>query len=164
MWYRIVESKLGRLAIAGANGEISAARIGDDDKALEAEILYMFPEAVMDLETPSVTAIADSVVDLIDNPHASHNIPLSLKGTAFQKKVWDALCAIPTGRTVTYTTIAREIGEEKAVRAVANACGANPVAVMVPCHRVLRSDGGIGGYRWGVERKRQLLANEAVAQ
>src|SRR5262249_59502829 len=97
----------------------------------------------------------------IENPEAGLHLDLDIYGTPFQRRVWDALCAIPSGRTVTYSALAHRIGEPDAVRAVANACAANALALAIPCHRVIRSDGTISGYGWGVERKRALIAREA---
>jgi AraC family transcriptional regulator of adaptative response/methylated-DNA-[protein]-cysteine methyltransferase len=102
------------------------------------------------------------VVGLVEAPGQSLDLPLDIRGTAFQERVWQALRAIPPGRTATYSEIARAVGHPKAVRAVAQACAANPLAVAVPCHRVVRADGDLSGYRWGVERKRELIAREAA--
>jgi AraC family transcriptional regulator of adaptative response/methylated-DNA-[protein]-cysteine methyltransferase len=103
------------------------------------------------------------VVGFIEAPKVGFDLPLDVRGTAFQERVWRALRRIPTGATATYGDIARRIGVPKAVRAVAQACAANPLAVAIPCHRVVRSDGGVSGYRWGVERKRALLRREKAA-
>jgi AraC family transcriptional regulator of adaptative response/methylated-DNA-[protein]-cysteine methyltransferase len=102
-------------------------------------------------------------VGFVEAPNRGLDLPLDVRGTAFQQRVWQALCEIPAGVTASYTEIAQRIGLPKAVRAVAQACGANALAVAIPCHRVVRNDGGISGYRWGVERKRALLAREADA-
>jgi O-6-methylguanine DNA methyltransferase len=99
----------------------------------------------------------------IENPAAGLDLELDIYGTPFQRRVWDALCGIPAGRTVTYAALASRIGEPGSARAVANACAANAIALAIPCHRVIRSDGTLSGYRWGVERKRALLAREAQA-
>jgi AraC family transcriptional regulator of adaptative response/methylated-DNA-[protein]-cysteine methyltransferase len=100
-------------------------------------------------------------VALVEEPRRGLDLPLDIRGTAFQQRVWQALREVPPGSTATYTAIAARIGEPAAVRAVANACGANPVAVAVPCHRIVRRGGGLGGYRWGLERKKALLEREA---
>ena len=102
------------------------------------------------------------VVGLVEAPGQRLDLPLDIRGTAFQQRVWAALQAIPPGKTATYTEIARAIGQPKAVRAVAQACGANPLAIAIPCHRVVRADGDLSGYRWGVERKRKLIDREAA--
>lgn len=109
----------------------------------------------------SITAATQQLQELLDRPTTQWTIPLDLQGTDFQKQVWAAISEIPAGQTVTYQQLAISIGRKSSVRAVASACGANPVAIVVPCHRVLRSDGGLGGYRWGLQRKQQLLAREA---
>ena len=103
-----------------------------------------------------------AVVGLVEAPGQRLDLPLDIRGTAFQQQVWQALRAIPPGRTATYTEIAKAVGRPKAVRAVAQACAANPLAVAIPCHRVVRTDGDLSGYRWGVERKRKLLDREAA--
>jgi AraC family transcriptional regulator, regulatory protein of adaptative response / methylated-DNA-[protein]-cysteine methyltransferase len=102
------------------------------------------------------------VVGLVEAPALGLDLPLDIRGTAFQQRVWQALRAIPPGTTASYSDIAERIGSPRSVRAVAQACGANPLAVAIPCHRVVRSDGALSGYRWGVERKRALLAREAA--
>jgi AraC family transcriptional regulator of adaptative response/methylated-DNA-[protein]-cysteine methyltransferase len=102
------------------------------------------------------------VVGLVEAPALGHDLPLDVRGTAFQQRVWQALCEIPAGATVTYGEIATRIGAPGAVRAVANACAGNALAVVIPCHRVVRRDGGLSGYRWGVERKRVLLERESA--
>ncbi len=103
-----------------------------------------------------------TVVGLVEAPGQNLDLPLDIRGTAFQQRVWQALRAIPSGRTSTYAEIAQALGHPKAARAVAQACAANPLAVAIPCHRVVRADGGLSGYRWGVERKRKLLDREAT--
>jgi AraC family transcriptional regulator of adaptative response/methylated-DNA-[protein]-cysteine methyltransferase len=103
------------------------------------------------------------VVGFVEAPRVGLDLPLDLRGTAFQQRVWQALREIPAGRTMSYTEVARRIGAPKSVRAVAQACAANPLAVAIPCHRVVRNDGALAGYRWGVERKRALLEREADA-
>lgn len=112
-------------------------------------------------DDPAFADLVAQVVGLVDQPSRGLNLPLDLRGTAFQQRVWQALREIPPGSTVSYAELARRIGRPQAVRAVANACAANSLAVAVPCHRVVRRDGDLSGYRWGVERKRALLAREA---
>ena len=108
-------------------------------------------------------ATVAAVIGFVEAPERGLELPLDITGTAFQQRVWQALRAIPTGRTASYADIAAAIGAPRAVRAVASACKSNPVALVIPCHRIVRSDGGISGYRWGVERKRALVAREATA-
>jgi AraC family transcriptional regulator, regulatory protein of adaptative response / methylated-DNA-[protein]-cysteine methyltransferase len=163
MWYRFCDSSLGRLAIAGTEAGISAIRIGGDDAFLLEELRLMFHDAVPREGGPEVDALTAEAARAIEDAMIAHALPLDLRGSTFQHKVWEALQRIPAGETVTYSELAHRIGAESAVRAVANACGANPVAVVIPCHRVVRADGGLSGYRWGLERKQQLLAQEAGA-
>ena len=111
---------------------------------------------------PEFERMVARVVGLVEAPGQRLDLPLDIRGTAFQQRVWAALRAIPPGKTATYTEIARAIGQPKAVRAVAQACGANPLAIAIPCHRVVRADGDLSGYRWGVERKRKLIDREAA--
>jgi AraC family transcriptional regulator, regulatory protein of adaptative response / methylated-DNA-[protein]-cysteine methyltransferase len=122
-----------------------------------------FPKARLVGGDPAFEQLVAKVVGFIEAPQRGLDLPLHVRGTAFQQKVWRALRKIRPGKTASYAEIAARIGEPKAVRAVAQACGANPVAVAIPCHRVVRRDGALSGYRWGVERKRALLAKEAAA-
>ena len=123
-----------------------------------------FPKANLIADEAELDETLALVVRHIDSPGARFDVPLDLRGTAFQQQVWQALREVPAGATANYTEIARRIGLPKAVRAVAQACGANPLAVVVPCHRILRLGGGLSGYRWGVERKRALLAREKAVR
>ncbi len=134
--------------------------LGDEPEALVRALEDRFPRAELTGGDPAFDALVARVVALVDGRDGPE-LPLDLRGTAFQRRVWDALRRIPAGKTSTYAEIAAAIGEPTSSRAVAQACGANPVAVVVPCHRVVRSDGGISGYRWGVDRKRALLARES---
>ncbi|MFL6551236.1 MAG: methylated-DNA--[protein]-cysteine S-methyltransferase, partial [Povalibacter sp.] len=111
----------------------------------------------------SCEKLVAKVIGFVEAPALGLDLPLDVRGTAFQQRVWEALRAIPAGETVSYTEMAKRIGAPKAVRAIAQACAANPVAVAIPCHRVVRNDGALSGYRWGVERKRALLDREKVA-
>ena len=136
--------------------------LGDDPEALVRELQDRFPRAGFEGADPAFERMVAEVVGLIEAPGQRLDLPLDIRGTAFQQRVWAALCAIPAGETATYREIARAIGQPKAVRAVAQACAANPLAVAIPCHRVVRTDGDVSGYRWGVERKRELIAREAA--
>jgi AraC family transcriptional regulator of adaptative response/methylated-DNA-[protein]-cysteine methyltransferase len=120
-----------------------------------------FPEAILQDNDPEFTSITSQVLAFLDTPGGKWSLPLDLQGTAFQKRVWAALQTIPTGSTASYADIAKKIGNPKAARAVAQACAANPVAVVVPCHRVVHSNGDLGGYRDGIQRKRALLEQES---
>lgn len=159
MQFTTAPSSLGTVLVARSAQGVSAVLLGDDRAELEREIVLRFPDATRsdDAET---TALARRVVDVIESPSRGDDLPLDLQGTAFQRDVWNALRAIPAGRTATYAEVAERIGRPAAVRAVGQACGANNVAVLVPCHRVVRGDGSLSGYRWGVERKRALLERE----
>lgn len=161
--YAIGESSLGDVLVAQSARGVVAILLGDDRTELEAELARRFAASDVthadDAQVPGLAA----VIALIENPQAGADLALDIRGTAFQKRVWKALCDIPCGTTRSYTDIARRIGAPRAVRAVAGACAANALAVAIPCHRVLRQDGALSGYRWGIARKRALLAREAVA-
>jgi AraC family transcriptional regulator of adaptative response/methylated-DNA-[protein]-cysteine methyltransferase len=122
-----------------------------------------FPAAAVIAEDAGLKGWADRIVRFITAPDQNLDLPLDIRGTAFQARVWRALQKIPLGKTASYSEIAAALGQPKAVRAVAQACAANKLALIVPCHRVIRSDGDLGGYRWGLERKRELLARERAA-
>ena len=155
--FAIGKCSLGSLLVAQSDRGVCAILIGDDADALTRDLRGRFPEVVQgDVPVAKVAAFVDSRARGLD-------LPLDLRGTAFQRRVWQALQKIPAGKTASYTDIADRIGSPAAVRAVAQACAANPIAVAIPCHRVVRSDGALSGYRWGVERKRALLEREARA-
>ncbi len=154
---------LGHVLVAATERGVCAILLGDEPDALLRDLQDRFPKAALtggDAEFEATVALA---IGLVEAPGAAPALPLDIGGTAFQQRVWQALRAIPPGRTATYAEIARAIGMPKAARAVALACGANPIAVAVPCHRVVRQDGGLSGYRWGVARKRALLDRERDA-
>jgi AraC family transcriptional regulator of adaptative response/methylated-DNA-[protein]-cysteine methyltransferase len=151
---------LGRVLVATTSRGVCAILLGDDPKRLFADLERRFPHATVRTGDASTKAIAARVVKMIDTGIVATNLPLDLIGTAFQQRVWRALRDIPPGATTTYGEIAERIGARFAARAVGTACGQNPLAVVVPCHRVLRSDGGLGGYRWGIGRKTKLLGRE----
>lgn len=164
--YSIVTSPLGRLLVAATDRGVAAVLPGDRDEVLVRELRAQFPDAGLarvDRGDAWLRDLVRRVAEEVRRPGQGASIPLDLHGTAFQWKVWQALTAIPAGETRTYTEVARRIGRPRAVRAVASACAANRVAVVVPCHRVLRRDGSLGGYRWGLPRKRALLAREGRA-
>lgn len=162
--FATAESSLGCVLIAQSHRGICAILLGDDRKTLVEELRSRFPAAVAagadcgDRELDSVIA---RVVGLVEAPARDQNLALDLRGTAFQRRVWQALRSIPPGTTVSYADVAARIGAPRALRAVAQACAANTLAVAIPCHRVVRRDGSLSGYRWGDERKRTLLAREA---
>lgn len=158
--YSMVATGLGRLLVAVTERGVCAVRFGDSSRELVTELRREFPLAEFEEEATGDSALIERVVACADGHAVDPDIPLDIRGTAFQAKVWATLRKIPRGETRTYAEIADAIHEPKAVRAVANACASNPVAVLVPCHRVVRSDGAMGGYRWGWERKQQLLQRE----
>jgi len=161
--YAARKTPLGPLQVAATPRGICAAAFGRSKAAVARGLLARFPGARLISGGGGIARLAARVARLILRPAADPGLPLDLRGTAFQLGVWNALRRIPPGRTATYAGIARRAGRPGAVRAVAAACAANPVAVVVPCHRVIRSNGELSGYRWGVKRKRMLLAREAVA-
>jgi AraC family transcriptional regulator of adaptative response/methylated-DNA-[protein]-cysteine methyltransferase len=137
--------------------------MGDDPLQLARDLQDQFPKADLVGDESGYEDLVAQVIGLIERPGVGLDLPLDIRGTAFQRRVWQALQQIPVGTTASYADIAKEIGMPKAVRAVAQACGANTLAVAIPCHRVIRNDGTLSGYRWGVERKRALLEREAHA-
>ena len=138
-------------------------RLGDSDSELVAELHREFPIADARQDASLLQDVASRVVDCVNGSEAHPDIPLDIRGTAFQAKVWETLRRIPRGETRSYAQIAQAMKQPKAVRAVARAIARNPVAVIVPCHRVVRSDGSLGGYRWGLKRKEELLRSEKSA-
>ena len=159
--YGIGQSSLGRVLAAASDRGICAILLGDDDAELVGLLESRFPNALMIAADADFQDNVAQVVALVEEPARGLALPLDIRGTAFQRRVWQALQAIPAGETRSYAELARAVGEPKAARAVAAACAANKIAVAVPCHRVVRGDGALSGYRWGVERKRSLLAREA---
>lgn len=158
--YTIAPCPLGFVLAAATERGICAIRLGSDPKALAAELRQDFPNSVVHAADPMLEKCVKTVVQQINSPNERVDLPLDIRGTAFQQRVWQALRQIPPGKTTTYSRLAEQIGQPDAVRAVAGACAANPVAVVIPCHRVVRSNGELSGYRWGPERKRQLLERE----
>ncbi|KPG95432.1 cysteine methyltransferase [Pseudomonas sp. RIT-PI-q] len=154
-------SSLGILMLAFSNEGLCALLLGDDLAALEHDLAQRFPGKPTPQRDEGLSPALELTLRHLENPHTALDLPLDLIGSVFQRRVWEALQKIPVGQTASYQDIARQLGQPKAYRAVANACGANPMAVIVPCHRVLRQDGSLGGYRRGLERKRQLLDREA---
>ncbi|WP_210215317.1 bifunctional DNA-binding transcriptional regulator/O6-methylguanine-DNA methyltransferase Ada [Lichenihabitans psoromatis] len=161
--FAIGECSLGSILVAQSLKGICAILLGDDPDQLARDLQDRFPKADLMGGHRGFEAIVASVVGLVDGPATALDLPLDVRGTAFQQRVWQALRDIPVGSTASYAEIARRIGLPQAVRAVARACGANAIAVAIPCHRVVRTDGALSGYRWGVQRKRALLDKEAAA-
>ncbi len=159
--FAVGECSLGAILVASTAKGVAAILIGDDPDALTRDLQDQFPNAHLVGGDAAFEALVARVVGFVEAPHIGLDLPLDVRGTAFQQRVWRALRDIPLGATATYTDIAARIGSPKAVRAVAGACAANTLAVAIPCHRVIRHDGSLSGYRWGVERKRDLLTREA---
>lgn len=159
--FAIGECALGSVLVAASARGVCAISLGDDPEALVRDLQDRFPNAELIGGDEDFEKLVARVVGFVEKPNGKFDLPLDVRGTAFQQRVWEALRKIPAGSTASYTEIARRIGAPKSVRAVAGACAANPVAIAIPCHRVVRSDGGLSGYRWGVERKRALLEREA---
>jgi AraC family transcriptional regulator of adaptative response/methylated-DNA-[protein]-cysteine methyltransferase len=153
---------LGSILVAASERGVCAILLGDDPQALVRDLEDRFPRArLCGGDAPFERWVA-AVVGFVEAPRLGLELPLDIRGTAFQQRVWQALRSIPVGSTASYQQIAEVVGDPRAVRAVARACAANPLAVAIPCHRVVRRDGGLAGYRWGVERKRALLRREAT--
>lgn len=151
---------LGCVAVAATSRGLCMIALGNERENLEKRVRDRFPSAALEETEVAFSAMVRQVVQLIGSPQRPWDLPLDIHGTAFQRKVWNALRRIPVGDTATYTEIAEAIGQPNASRAVARACATNPLAIAIPCHRVVRKDGSLSGYRWGIERKRQLLEEE----
>ena len=162
--FALGQCSLGAILVAQSARGICAILLGDDAEALLRDLQDRFPKAELIGADSGFEQLVAQVVGLIEAPSLGLQLPLDVRGTAFQERVWQALREIPPGSTVSYAELAARIGSPKAVRAVGSACGANPLAVAIPCHRVLRSNGDLSGYRWGLERKRALLLREAQGQ
>jgi AraC family transcriptional regulator, regulatory protein of adaptative response / methylated-DNA-[protein]-cysteine methyltransferase len=152
---------LGRLLVAATERGLCAVRLGDSDEQLADELRREFPHAEIQLDEGRLMPWVQTIVEYLDGQRTRLDMPLDVRATAFQWQVWQALRDIPYGDTASYSEIARAIGKPGSARAVANACANNPVALAIPCHRVVHQDGDISGYRWGTERKRQILETEA---
>ncbi len=162
--YALAPCSLGVAIVAGEGGKLCALWFGDDAEALVKSLRKRFPQAQPAGHDAAMKALVAKAVNAIEAPHLPWRDPLALRGTAFQQRVWAALRDIPAGETASYAQVAARIGAATSMRAVAGACAANPIAVIVPCHRVIRSDGALSGYAGGVHRKRELLAREAAAR
>lgn len=158
--FTIVDSKLGRLLIGATEKGICSVTFGDDDKLLADNLFKEYPNAEFNLADDKFKNYARAILSHLNGDQKTLELPLDLRATAFQMRVWAALRQIPYGETRSYSDVAKEIGNERAVRAVARACATNPVALVTPCHRVIGSNGSLSGYRWGIERKKQLLEAE----
>jgi AraC family transcriptional regulator of adaptative response/methylated-DNA-[protein]-cysteine methyltransferase len=161
--FAVGECCLGSILVAKSERGICAIFLGEDPNALARELQDRFPRANLIGGDREFERMVSKVVGFVEAPAIGLDLPLDIRGTVFQQRVWQALREIPPGSTASYTDIAKRIGSPKSVRAVAQACGANPLAVAIPCHRIVRNDGGLSGYRWGVARKKALLEREALA-
>jgi AraC family transcriptional regulator of adaptative response/methylated-DNA-[protein]-cysteine methyltransferase len=162
--YTLTACPLGRLLLAGTERGVCMVSLGDDDAMLEEHLGREFPAADVKRDDGGLQSWSEAVVRHLSGAQPHLELPLDVRATAFQWRVWQELQAIPYGATRSYREVAAAIGQPAAVRAVARACATNPVAVVVPCHRVIRSDGGLGGYRWGLKRKQAMLEQERKAE
>ena len=159
--FAVAECSLGAILVAATERGICAILIGDQPQALVDDLQARFPQAELCGAEPGFERTVAQVIGLVEAPRIGLDLPLDVRGTAFQQRVWQALRAIPAGQTVTYAELAERVGLAGGARAVAGACAANPVAVAIPCHRVVRTGGALSGYRWGIERKRALIERES---
>jgi AraC family transcriptional regulator of adaptative response/methylated-DNA-[protein]-cysteine methyltransferase len=160
--FDIGSSTLGRVLVANNDKGVCAIFMADRDNELISQLRERFPEAELSPDSQRLARVLPRVIGFIESPTGELDLPLDPEGTDFQRRVWRALRNIPSGTTASYADIARKINAPKSVRAVAQACGANTLALAIPCHRVVRSDGALSGYRWGAMRKRALLEREAA--
>ena len=158
--FTIVDSPLGRLLLAATTRGVCCVMIGDGDRTLENDLREDYPHAIVRRNDRILIAQARSLLEHLRGRSPHVELPIDVRATAFQWRVWRQLQAIPYGETRTYREVAVAIGKPTATRAVARACATNPVALLIPCHRVIRTDGSMGGYRWGIPRKEKLLAHE----
>lgn len=159
--FAIGQCSLGAILVASSDRGVCAILLGDDPELLLRDLQERFASAELLEGDEQFEQLVARVVALVEAPALGLDLALDVRGTAFQQRVWQTLREIPAGTTLSYSQLAQRIGAARAVRAVASACAANPLAVAVPCHRVVRNDGALSGYRWGLERKRTLLAREA---
>jgi AraC family transcriptional regulator of adaptative response/methylated-DNA-[protein]-cysteine methyltransferase len=160
--YTSLSTPIGVVLAASTNRGVCAVRIGSDEVTLEKELVQKFPNAVLQRDDEGLADLAGVLAAVVRGQGDATLLPLDIEGTAFQMRVWEALRQVPSGSTLTYSQLAERIGASRAVRAVGSACAANPVALVVPCHRIVRRDGTLGGYRWGIDVKEFLLEVESV--
>ncbi|MGA9528099.1 MAG: bifunctional DNA-binding transcriptional regulator/O6-methylguanine-DNA methyltransferase Ada [Terriglobales bacterium] len=158
--YTIAPSPLGHMLIAATDKGVCAIQFADTEAALQQGLMREFPFAVRRRDDAALAEWKTNLARLMNGQDAHPSLPLDIRATAFQRRVWECLQTIPRGKTRSYSAVAKKVGMPKATRAVARACATNPVAIAIPCHRVVRQDGDLGGYRWGLERKQKLLAME----
>ena len=161
--YAIVKTPLGHLLVAATSKGVCSVKLGDSDTTLKADLLKEFPAAEIHEDEKPLRSALSAIVEHLKSQSPHIDLPLDIQATAFQRQVWEQLRAIPYGQTHSYSEVARAIGQETAVRAVARACATNPVALVIPCHRVIRENKDLGGYRWGLDRKKKLLETERKA-
>jgi AraC family transcriptional regulator, regulatory protein of adaptative response / methylated-DNA-[protein]-cysteine methyltransferase len=157
------KSELGAVLVARSVAGVCAILIGDGAEVLKCDLVEQFTDAKLVRDDRALRSDLDKILTFIKSPAKGLDLPLDIRGTPFQRRVWDALLGIRVGYKITYAALASRIGEPRAIRAVANACAANAIALAIPCHRVVRSDGALAGYRWGAERKRNMVEKEAEA-
>src|SRR5260370_39105170 len=160
--YAAVPSPLARLLVGAPERGVCFVSLGDAAEPLERALKSEFPAARLQRDAHGLGRWTAAIVKHLEGRPSQLDVPLDVQATAFQRRVWEELQKIPYGQTRSYAEVARRIGQPQATRAVAHACATNPAAVVIPCHRVVRADGALGGYRWGVERKRALLKQEAA--
>ena len=160
--YTIFRSDLGVVLVAATEAGLCSVKLGDDTDQLRRLLAEEFSEAELNEDAAALEEARRRILAFIAGSASLGTIPVDIRGTVFQRRVWSELARIPRGETRSYQQIAQAIGKPRALRAVGSACGANPVALVIPCHRALRADGGLGGYAWGIERKRKLLAAEKL--
>jgi AraC family transcriptional regulator of adaptative response/methylated-DNA-[protein]-cysteine methyltransferase len=161
--YTIAKSPLGKVLVGATEKGVSAVYLGDSNEKLVSALREEYPRADLVPATENYERWVKEIVQRIDGQQPHMEVPLDLQATAFQRRVWQELQKIPRGSTRTYSQVAKAVGNPRAVRAVARACATNPVSIVVPCHRVVREDGKLAGYRWGLGRKEELLAKEKSA-
>jgi len=160
--YTVAQSSLGKVLVAGTDRGISAVYLGDEERVLVSALKKEYPRAEIQRSANSNPAWLKEILGRIEGHPPNVDLPLDVQATAFQRRVWRELQKIPRGVTRTYTQVARALGKPNAVRAVARACATNPTSIVVPCHRVIRADGALAGYRWGLQRKQKLLQHESA--
>jgi AraC family transcriptional regulator of adaptative response/methylated-DNA-[protein]-cysteine methyltransferase len=161
--YATSDCALGRVLVARSDKGVCALLLGADQDELKADLAIRFPRAKLAINETALRNDLEKVVRFLEAPGGGLHLRLDMRGTPFQRRVWEKLRAVPVGRTVTYRELAHDVSALASPRAVAGACAANPIALAIPCHRVVRSNGDLAGYRWGIERKRELIRLEAAA-
>lgn len=159
--FAVGECSLGSVLVAATDVGLAAVLLGDSPEPLVEDLERRFPRATIVGADPGFDDWVAQVVALVEHPERTLELPLDIRGTAFQRRVWEALRAVPPGTTTTYSALAEALSAPSSVRAIAGACAANPIAIAIPCHRVVRRDGDLAGYRWGIDRKRELLRRES---